>query len=494
MRDRLLPLIAALAAFGLSLGGVFHLDDYSLFSHPLVMSPDGWLTLWGPLQTRPLTYLTFWINAQAGGDAPLGYHVVNLALHLAAVWLFVWALEPLLAKPVLVFAACLFAAHPIQAEPVNYIFARSTLLMTVFCLASLGCWIRGRTWVALALFAAALLAKEECAAFPLFLAWLDSRDNRRRLTPAVLMVALSLAAGLRVIWATSQVGGSGSGFSAGVTPLVYFMAQGFSILHYLRLIVLPAGFSVEDSGMTGWIGWAIVAVLARFCWRREPWGWWFLAGFLLLLPSSSVLPAADFSADRRVYLPMIAWSVGIALLTANIPARIRYGAVALLAALSVFTCYTWNSEERLWRQAESAAPRAIRPKLQLARVTPPETGLKLLEEARQLDPEDARVPAEEGRIYLAANRPGEALAAFGRALALSPNDARAINNRGVALEALGQKDAAIGDFQRALSIDPCLFDARLNLRKLGSAVEKPPVQCRYTPREAALIAPVGSLP
>ena len=39
------------------------------------------------MQTRPLTYFTFWVNYQLGGRNPVGYHIVNIALHLLAVWL-----------------------------------------------------------------------------------------------------------------------------------------------------------------------------------------------------------------------------------------------------------------------------------------------------------------------------------------------------------------------------------------------------------------------
>jgi lipoprotein NlpI len=69
--------------------------------------------------------------------------------------------------------------------------------------------------------------------------------------------------------------------------------------------------------------------------------------------------------------------------------------------------------------------------------------------------------------------------AFGRALALAPRDANAFNNRGVALLALNQTGAAREDFFRALAMDPCQFDARLNLRRLGEAPPLPP-GCAFT--------------
>src|ERR1035437_2631035 len=89
MRARLVLLAAALVAFGASLGSGFHFDDYAIFSDPALQSARGWLEVWAPLGTRPLTYFTFWLNRQMGAGDPLGYHLFNLLFHLAAVLLSV---------------------------------------------------------------------------------------------------------------------------------------------------------------------------------------------------------------------------------------------------------------------------------------------------------------------------------------------------------------------------------------------------------------------
>ncbi len=82
MRARLLLIGAALIAFGASLGSGFHFDDYAIFSNPSLTSPEGVLDIWGLRSTRPLTYFTFWLNYLVGGRGPVGYHVLNLALHV----------------------------------------------------------------------------------------------------------------------------------------------------------------------------------------------------------------------------------------------------------------------------------------------------------------------------------------------------------------------------------------------------------------------------
>jgi Flp pilus assembly protein TadD len=193
-----------------------------------------------------------------------------------------------------------------------------------------------------------------------------------------------------------------------------------------------------------------------------------VAGFLLLIPSSTVFPAADLAADRRLYLPMLGFATAAALCLVRIKPKAAAPVLVLaLTAVSFARTQVWMTEESLWREAADRAPGKVRPKIQLARQLPPRQALALLAEAGGLAPNDPAVAAETGKVLLADKRPAEALAAFGRALALDPRDARNYNNRGVALAALGQKEAARQDFARALALDPNLAAARENLKALA---------------------------
>src|SRR5260370_35097851 len=124
MRARLVLLAAALLAFGASLGSGFHFDDYAIFSDPALQSAHGWIEVWAPLKTRPLTYFTFWLNRQMGAGDPLGYHLFNLMFHLAALLLAWECLGGLLPERAAVSAALVFALHPLQTEAGNYDVAR----------------------------------------------------------------------------------------------------------------------------------------------------------------------------------------------------------------------------------------------------------------------------------------------------------------------------------------------------------------------------------
>ena len=466
MRARFLLVAAALAAFGASLGSGFHFDDYAIFATPL--------HFFDPRQTRPLTYLSFWLNYQTGGENAFGYHAINLLLHLGAVLLLFECLRRLLPERAALIAAAIFAIHPIQAEAVNYVWARSILLAVLLCLAAWRAWQEGRPWQAVVWFAAALLAKEECAAFPLMLWIVDRKRGSLRYLAAMLM--LSLAAGAHVIYATLVTPGAPAGFQAGISPWHYLAAQSVVILRYLRLLVVPYGFTVDpEIHVVLWLGvlaWAGILAGAVFAWRRGQ--RWIVAGLVLLLPSSSIFPAADLAADRRMYLPMVAFSAGAGLALARFKAQ--RGATAAAGAVLLFLAMArtsvWRTEESLWREAVERAPEKVRPKIQLARVLPAAQALELLNRARAQAPYDPAIAAETGKVLLAEGQPEAALEEFGRALALAPRDARNLNNRGVALQALWQTDAARQDFQRALQIDPSLTEARENLEKIGQGQAK----------------------
>ena len=481
MRARLLLAAAALAAFGASVVAGFHFDDYAIFDDAVTGS--GWSAVFAVRQTRPLTYLTFWLNRALGGNDALGYHALNLALHLAAVLLAYECLVRLMDRRAAWLAAALFAVHPLQAEAVDYVWARAIVLAAVFVFASLLAWLDRRPWLAVALFALALAAKEECAAFPLALWLLDARFLRQpecgarraaRWAPLAAMLALSLAAGLRVIYAAAVSPGSQAGAHAGISPLHYALAEGTVLWRYLRLFAFPYGFTVDADirvppvwlGIAAWCALA-AGLTALWRWRREQAAWLAVAA-LLLLPSSSIFPAADLAADRRMYLALLPLSAAFALSVGCVRARwLAPLLVVVLIAVSIGRTDVWSSDESLWREAVSRAPEKLRPRIQLSRSVGTEEALAQLAEARRIAPDDAAVAAETGRVLLAAGRPADALAHFGRALGLAPRDANNYNNRGVALQALGQTEAARGDFERALSLDPGLAAARENLRKLA---------------------------
>jgi hypothetical protein len=503
---KFLVLAAALVAFGPTLTSSFHFDDYALLADPAVTSPSGYRDVFRLEQTRPLTYLTFWLNYRFGRDDPRGYHVLNLLLHLMACWVAMLIFPRLLpSTQAAVLAAVIFAAHPLQSEAVAYVFGRATLLAAVLCLLCWEAWIADRRGTAVVWFAAALLAKEEAAAFPLFLLgweWVFGdpklRRSKRTLQPIATMLALDAFAAARLFHAGMVTKGSGFAFDLGpITPVTYLLTQARSFWEYARLTLAPVGlnFDYDFALSTGFdtktlLAWAallaaVVAAAAGL--RKQPHLYWFLGGILLLIPTSSVAPLADLIAERRMYLPLVSFSLLLGFwinwLLAKSPGMAQRVALLGLGLGLVFLSFersqVWRTEESLWRDTEAKSPGKARPKLQLARALadhgPPATQerMELLQQARAIAPDNSEAALEIGVFHLQAGSPEQALAEFDRAAAAEPDDAQIQANRGAALYLLGRLPEAEAVFQKALGMDACNFDARNNLmllyRSLGDA-------------------------
>jgi tetratricopeptide (TPR) repeat protein len=312
---------------------------------------------------------------------------------------------------------------------------------------SASAWFAGDYARAAGLFIFALLSKEECVAFPLVLLM-----TGRAIAPALWMLGLSLAAGIRVLAAVEVLGISGAGSKAGISAFDYLATQSIVILRYFRLLLVPYGFTC-DPGISvlndwrAWLAWAAILSAAALIWKLHPHGAWFAAGLILLAPSSSIFPADDLAADRRLYLPMTCLSYFAALVLARVRNRpILLAAAAVLAALSMTRANVWRSEQRLWSEAVERAPRKLRPRVLLSRASDTDTALRMLDAAQALAPGDARPLVEKAVRLMAVHQPEQALPELEQALRLAPNDESALNNYGVALSMLGRNDAAVEQF------------------------------------------------
>ncbi len=478
-------------AFGSTLTSSFHFDDYHMLQDPVVTDASGWWEVFRPERTRPLTYLSFWLNYQIGGDAPVGYHLFNLVLHGLTAWL-AWGLFQSFVRPrAALLAAAVFAFHPIQTEPVAYVFARATILATLFAVLSWRAWTDKRYWQSTLWFAAALLAKEEVAALPLFFAGCEcfcSRtpvaNSRSWLKPWGAMWVLVAAAGARLLYAASVTQGSGFAFDLGqITPLSYLLTQGRAVWLYAQLLFVPVGLNfdrdfslstgLDAATVVAWIALAAVVVFAVRRARLRPHWYWLLGTLFLLAPTSSVAPLAYLVAERRLYLPLISASLGLGMMLARLPRFAGFAAVLMLAGLSSYRTWDWQTEESLWRATEAASPNKVRPKLQLARALGAngqehrDEQHRLLREAEQLDSTTLDVATELGVFYLQTGRPAHALEQFELVLDSpadgSPGDPQARANYGAALYLLGRRDEARWEFEQVLAADPCNFDSRNNL-------------------------------
>jgi predicted TPR repeat methyltransferase len=90
----------------------------------------------------------------------------------------------------------------------------------------------------------------------------------------------------------------------------------------------------------------------------------------------------------------------------------------------------------------------------------------LLEKARALEPDNAKIHYILGLLFSDQGRAREALSAFDASLRLNPDDHKAHNNRGSMLQILGRLAEAEAAFRRALDLRPDLEQPYVNLGKL----------------------------
>ncbi len=424
-----------------SLPGAFYFDDYGLMlDNPRV---GGGFSYWSFVEHyggRPLTLWSLHWNERLAGRDPLWFHLVNLLLHAASVALLFLLVQQWTGRRRLaLLAGLIFGLHPLQTQAVNYVWARSVLLMTLFGLLSL--WLAGRRreWASMAAFQLAVWGRAEALvlALPLAIVWLRTKgaDGRRPLAVIALLCALNLAglawglmrhAPLEVAWTHSAA-------------VEFWLQQPAVLATYLRLALWPAGLSIDHA----WRDWPPVgvmaaavglALLAGLLWRwrrRQPIpAWAGLAGLLLLLPSALV-PNTVLLSENRAYLPMAALAVAGAWALDELWRRRRPAAVAALVVLAVgMSAATrqrnrlWNDEIALWRDAAARAPAFDRVRYNfgfaLARQGRIEEAERQFRLARDLAPSDGRNYAALGYCAEVRERISQAERLYLQALLLDP--------------------------------------------------------------------------
>jgi hypothetical protein len=128
-----------------------------------------WRAFRAPYETNwiPLTWLSLHVDYKLYGEAPAGYLLTNLALHLASTLLLFAALARMTrATSCSAFVAAVFAIHPLHVESVAWVSERKDVLAGFFWMLTLIAYARYAAapcarrfaWVALAL-VLGLLAK-----------------------------------------------------------------------------------------------------------------------------------------------------------------------------------------------------------------------------------------------------------------------------------------------------------------------------------------------
>jgi tetratricopeptide (TPR) repeat protein len=248
-----LPL-AVLAAYWPALRGTPVWDDDAHITRPDLRSLHGLWRIWtepgATQQYYPVLHSAFWLEHRLWGEAALGYHLLNVALHVGACLLLFLILRRL-SLPGATLAVFAFALHPVCAESVAWISEQKNTLSGLFYMAAAFAYLRfdgerRRAWYVFGtvLFVLALFSKSVTATLPaallVLLWWKRGRLSvRNDLLPLAPWFVLGTAAGLMTAWVERTfIGAHGSSFSLSLAER--FLVAGRAAWFYLGKLLWPA--------------------------------------------------------------------------------------------------------------------------------------------------------------------------------------------------------------------------------------------------------------
>ncbi len=498
-------------------GGMLWDDDAHLTRtdlRPLTGLWRIWFEVGATQQYYPVAHSAFWVMHALWGDATLGYHLVNIALHAASAGLLV-ALLRRLQVPGAVLAGLIFAVHPVHVESVAWMTELKNTLSGVLYLGAALVYLRfdverrSRLYVvALALFVLALLTKSVTASLPAALLvvfwWQRGRLRwQRDVTPLLPFFATGIAAGFFTAFVErTQIGAEGAAFQMSLLERV--VIAGHAIWFYIAKLVWPAElifvyprWTVSAAPMDLLYPAAALALVAGL-WAirgrsRAP-----LAAFLLF--AGTLVPALgfvnvypfiySFVADHFQYLASIGLitlaAAGWTVLSRRWMAE-NYSLVAAalvvcvpLAGLSFRQSRQYADAETLYRTTLAHNSAAWMAHINLGYVylgqQRPELAISETREALRIKPDLPQAQNNLGTALLDLGRVDEATTAFSEAHRLKPSDAEVTRNLAVALQrggdALQDRGDVAGAIQRyteSIALNPNNPEAHHNL---GSALAR----------------------
>jgi tetratricopeptide (TPR) repeat protein len=424
------------------------------------------------------------------GLNPAGFRATNLILHLLNCFVL-FSLAALFAKDrkVALFVSVLFSVHPVNTEAVSWISSRNNILVSLFCLSSLYCYVQG--WrrqkvglilISAILFAAGLLSKEfALMLLPMFFLYHrvfpeKERSFRAELAgyvPFLLVLAGYLALRILVIGSLAPPSDG-----TGLWKRIYFTP--FLIMMNLRCVLFPSGLHSFILGypesLFDWeplAGFGTLALCGLFLWKNRKNGPIVFCGvsFLVaLLPILNVIktPAATLVSMRWIYFPtgflliaLLCGLKGLSIKRPHIAMVIAGCAILYLGSYSfLLNKELWHSEDVFFRQevvqygnsyylgglAENLAEKGRRREAEI-----------YFRKALEHLPKEVRNYINYSALLLDTGRAADAIDLLKRApirIMTRPERAEMQNNLGMAFFRLQRYDDAIESLTEAVRLAP----------------------------------------
>ncbi|QYM78754.1 tetratricopeptide repeat protein [Horticoccus luteus] len=459
---------------------------------------------------RPVVNLTLALNYALSGLNPWSYHAFNLLIHLGSGLLLAGITRQTLRCPPLAAhfdrtasalafaAAALWLLHPLQTESVTYVAQRAESLMGFFYLLTLFAFITSinarhpTRWLVTSVAACVLgmATKEVMVTAPLLVvlydrtfishSWTQAVCRRPRYYGALAATWLVLAA---LVLGTGGRGDS-AGFATQVSPWHYLLTQGDAICHYLRLTLWPHplvfDYGDELAHHLSEVGPQFLSTAALFAgifwilWRRPAWTPAFLgaAFFIILAPSSSIVPiSTQTMAEHRMYLPLAAVVVGVAVVLHRLMGRkaawMLAGAAAIAGGMTFMRNEDYQTRLRLWADTVTKQPDNPRAHnnlaIELIAAGQHNQARAELQEALRLRPGYTDARNNLANELLRRGAVAEAIAQYEIVLRAQPDFVLALDNLGFAYLTTGRTDDAVRCYMRAIQLDADDATAHSNL-------------------------------
>lgn len=397
---------------------------------------------------RPVATASFMIDKALWNLSPVGTHIFNVLIHATiAIVVFFLLIQFNVSLFWSMWGALLFAIHPVKIEAVALASNREELLCGLFFFASLLSYLKrtetGKT-ASWCFFALAIFCKEMAASLPIVVAAYEfyfSRDEKsfiksikKSVAPAAPFVVITCAfLFLKFTLLSNPVGNA---LLPGGSPTSALMIMSSVFMKYCALLLYPvsmcADYVASPSGFMPVAGLLFFILLAAVLWKYGKTAGFTFAFFLAaLLPVSNIYPFGETMAERYLYIPSFALSLGLAKLFDSWDARIFkiIPAIFIIFFLGYKTdqrLNAWQSESSYWEDAVACAP------------------------------DSSEAWTNLGNIQLRNDDPALALAMYDKAINCSsfvPED-KYFYNKGLALYQLGRIDDAKSSFIVSVNLAP----------------------------------------
>ncbi len=495
--------VLGLAVYSNTFHNSFHFDDFpSIVNNVAIRNIHDWKSIWSFWPTRFVAYFSFALNHHVNGFDILGYHVVSVLIHVAVALVVGWLAVLTTRSPrIAFFTSLIFLVHPLQTQPINYIFQRSVLLAAFFYIGSLALYVKAHCtreerprptrWIfyyigSLASAILAIFSKETAITLPLMIGFYhycflkgEKSFPWKMVLPFFIIILLLPLTWLSVhgenLWGFKK---AVEGYAGGVTVGQYFLTQIKVMVTYIRLLVVPVHQSVEYSyplAKTLFEPPVMLSLLFLLAvlwtaaknfnkYRLMSFGvFWF---FITLLPESTIWPNNDVIFEHRLYLPLMGFSLFLASVpyylfkekTGTLALRLLLACVALYSVLAYQRNKVWENEFTLWDDAVHKFPHSQRAHLNRGAAYHVRGDLDhALEDYNMvigLGPVTAITLSNRGAIFYRKGEMDLALANFKLAIEINSGYAGTYVNRGLLYRSQGKLDLALADFDKALAIMP----------------------------------------